>query len=356
MIRTGRGLDGRRILHLPGGGPQLRLHNLVAFMLLLVALLAMALASLLSGQTQLDWGTLSDLLRGRPVDEDQAFALLQIRLPRVLLGIMAGCCVALSGAILQTLARNPLADPGLLGLSQGAMVAILLLGVAAPGLSRQWLPFAGFAGGLAVAVLLVALVGRNRAGGLAMLLMGIAIETTLSAVTSILILYTPPEQSFALSAWLAGSLFHANWATVATLAPWFIFALAGILLIGGALRPHDLGPETAMALGEDVRRSRLVALLLAVLISSAALSAVGPLMFLGVMAPHLAGFLSPASGRARLLLSALTGGLLVTAADMLTRNAATGIALPVGLSLVIVGAPLFIITMRLRLLARMDAK
>ncbi|WP_199259632.1 iron chelate uptake ABC transporter family permease subunit, partial [Paracoccus binzhouensis] len=97
---------------------------------------------------------------------------------------------------------------------------------------------------------------------------------------------------------------------------------------------------------------RAAVLVAAVLLSSAALTAVGPLMFLGVMAPQLAGALSPASGRARLLLAALTGGLLVTAADLLARNAGTDIGLPVGLVLVTLGAPVFVLALRMRLLLR----
>ncbi|WP_104494134.1 MULTISPECIES: iron ABC transporter permease [Paracoccus] len=342
---SSRALDGRRVLRLPGG-MQIGLANLAAA-------LALTLASLGLGAVSLSWGeTRLDLLA--PLDADQAFALYQVRLPRLLLGFMAGWSVALAGAMLQSLARNPLADPGLLGLSQGAMVAIMVLTVLAPGLPPAWLPGAALLGGLAVAALLLALV-RGHAGGLAVLLMGIALESTLSAVTAVLVLYTPPETSHALAGWMAGSLALADWPRVTMLAPWFAASPIAILLLGRALRLIDLGTPMAMALGLDAALARVAVLIVAVLLSSAALTAVGPLMFLGVMAPQLAAALSPASGRARLVLAALTGGLLVTAADMLARNAGTDIGLPVGLVLVTLGAPLFVLAMRMRLFLRMSS-
>lgn len=345
-----RALNGRRVLRL--WGAEVGLHNLSVAAALSLATMAVVLWSLSSGQTQMGTGTVLAALTGAEVTPDQAYAIFEVRLPRVILGFMAGWAVALAGAMLQSLARNPLADPGLLGLSQGALVAILVLTVAFPTLPRNWLPFAAFAGGLGVALTILALIGRNRSSGMAILLMGIAVETVLSGVTSILILYTPPEQSYALAAWMAGSLAGAGWSGIATMAPWFALGLVAIALLGRALALYDLGDQMAMALGEDVARSRPLILIAAVFLTSAALTAVGPLMFLGVMGPHIAAMLSPATGRMRLALSALVGGLLTITADLVTRTATQNIALPVGLSLVIIGAPLFIITMRLRLLSR----
>lgn len=351
MIHAARRLDGRRVLRFPSG-LEIRLHNLLTLAIVLLLTCAVALLSISLGATRTSLTEVVWALAGGASSDDQAFAIWDVRLPRVVLAFMVGWCVALTGAMLQSLAQNPLADPGLLGLSQGAIVMILVLTVFFPKIPQAWVPLAAFAGGLGVALLLLALVGRNRAGGLAIILMGIAVETTLSSVTSVLILYTPPETSLALSAWLAGSLFHSSWATVAAFAPWLLLSLPAILMIGRRLPSYDMGDQMAMALGENVALSRPLILIVAVLLTSAAMTAAGPLMFLGIMAPHLAGFVSPASGRARLVLSALMGGFLVVGADTLTRTLGSDLPLPVGLGLMIVGAPLFIIALRLRNLRR----
>lgn len=352
-----RSLDGRRVLRLPGG-LLLRLHNLAAAGALLLALAVAAGVSLATGVTDIDWPSVWQA--GLDADDAQAFALWQVRLPRVLLAAMAGWCLAVTGAMLQSTARNPLADPGLLGISQGATVAILLALVAAPAWAvGMGLSAAALGGALAAALALVVLTygsGGSGAGGLALVLMGIALESTLSAVTGILLLYAPVEASLSLSRWMAGSLDQANGRAALALLPWVLASLLALPALGRRLRSHELGDALAQALGEDVRRSRPVVLLAAVLLTAVTLPAVGPLMFLGIMAPHLAGALSPATGGMRLLLSGLMGALLLVGADCLTRAAVSAGTLPVGLSLVLIGVPLFLLVLRLRKLrsARMS--
>ncbi|MEF2072687.1 FecCD family ABC transporter permease [Consotaella aegiceratis] len=354
-MRPDRALDGTALLRLKSG-LQLRLGNLAAALGLVAAAAALGGLSIGIGVTSIGPTTLLEALTGSAIGQDQAFALWTVRLPHILIGFMAGWSVALSGAMLQSLARNPLADPGLLGLSQGSMVTILVLLLAVPSAPLGLVPLAAIVGGVAVAGLLIGLTSGGRGDGLAILLMGIALESALSSVTSILILYTPPETSYAVSDWMAGSLFQASWAAIAALAPWFALSLPAILLIGRTTPAYDLGDEMAMAIGEPVRWSKPVILLVAVLLTSTAVTAVGPLVFLGVMAPHLAEGISRAFGRARLILSGLMGGLLVVAADALTRALASDIALPVGTSVTVIGVPLFVISLRLRALRRLQAQ
>lgn len=345
-----RALNGKAVWQI--AGIELGRHNLATILGLCAASLGLGLASLCLGETPVGLSALRSAITGATLPADQAYALFEVRLPRLILGFLAGWAVALSGAMLQSLARNPLADPGLLGLSQGALVTILALSVFWGPLSPALLSLAGFGGALGVALLILALSGRGRTTGMAIILMGIAIETVLSGFTGMLILYTPPEQSYALAGWMAGSLFNASWQGIATLAPWIALSLLAIIFLGRALALYDLGDHLASALGENVARSRPIILIVAVVLSSSALAAVGPLMFLGVMAPHIAVILSPATGRMRLLLAALVGGVLTVGADLVTRTASANVGLPVGLSLVMIGAPLFIITMRLRQMAR----
>lgn len=345
-----RSTDGRAALALPGG-MALPLGNLAAAAALVAAAVALGLLALTTGSTPV---TLSDLTGARSADA--AFALMEVRLPRLILGFMAGWCVALTGAMLQSLAQNPLADPGLLGLNQGSMLTILLLLFFVPGAPLALVPLAAMAGGLAVAGLLIALTRGAAPGagtdGLALLLMGIAVETTLSPVSAMLVLYLPSDSSYAVSAWMAGSLVQADRAAIAALAPWCLLSLPVVAVLGRVTRVQDLGDPLAQALGAPLGWARPAILIAAVLLSSAAVTAVGPLAFLGVMAPHLAGALSRSSGRMRLVLSGLTGGVLVIAADTLTRASPLTIALPIGLTLTLIGVPLVIVALRLRALAQ----
>lgn len=341
-----RSLAGRLLLRLPGG-LLLRLHNLVAAVVLVLVLVLAAGVSLATGVTDIDW--LRAWQTGPGGADAQAFALWQVRLPRVLLAGMAGWCLAVIGAMLQSTARNPLADPGLLGISQGAMVAILVTMVVMP----EWtggigLSAVAFGGALAATLTLVVLTRGSSASGLALVLMGIALESALSAVTGILLLYAPAEASLSLSRWLAGSLDQASGRAVLALLPWIVASLLVLPALGRRLRSHEMGDALAQALGEDVRRSRVLVLLTAVVLTSVTLPAVGPLMFLGIMAPHLARALSPAAGGMRLLLSGLMGALLLVGADCLTRSVVSAGTLPVGLSLVLIGVPLFLLVLRLR--------
>lgn len=343
--------DGKAVMRLPSG-LQIGIGNLKAGLALILLALVLAAISVSLGNTQTG---LIDLLRGLAggqLSDDQAYALWTVRLPRILLGFMAGWSVALAGAMLQSVARNPLADPGLFGLSQGSMTTIMLLLVLVPAAPKTMVALAAVGGGLAVAFLLIALVGRERSSGLAILLMGIAIESALSSVSSVLLLYTPTETSLSLADWMAGSLFQASWPIILVFAPLFAVSLLGIFLIGRALAVFDLGNEMAMALGETVKRSRPLVIVFAVILSSASVTAVGPLTFLGVIAPHLATFVSPAVGRARLFLSGLTGGILVVTADTLSRGLVADTPMPIGLALTLIGVPLFILTLRLQALRR----
>jgi len=353
MIRRGTATDGKRVLRL--NGLQMRTGNLRAGIGFAAAALILGAWSVGLGLT--DTG-LADLIRaiwGEPLSGAQTYALWTVRLPRIVLGFMVGWAVALSGALLQSIARNPLADPGLFGFSQGSMIMIMLLLVIAPVAPKSLVAVAAVTGGLCVAGVLLWLVGGERSSGLSIVLMGIAVETVLSSFGSLLILYLPTETSIALAEWLAGSLFQANWNVIAAFAPLFALSIAGILLAGRATAIYDLGTDMAQALGEPVARSRPVLILFAVILSAAAVTAVGPLIFLGVLAPHIAGFISPAVGRARLFLSGLMGGILVVAADALTRGLAGGIPLPLGLSLTMVGVPLFIIALRFQALRKLQS-
>lgn len=288
------------------------------------------------------------LFDGGAKEDGASFAVMDIRAPRVALGFLTGASIALAGALLQTLSRNPLADPGLLGLSQGALVAVVLGIVFFPDFAQTNRVALALCGSLCTGLLILTLVGRSRTFGLSIILMGIAVETFLSAMTATAILHTPPALSMQISSWLNGSLSLSDWTLFRQYVPWALLTVTLIIFAGRPSRAYELGNDLASSIGEPVEWRRPLLLLGAVAISGAATATVGPLVFLGVLAPHLTNFLAQASGTLRLFLTAMLGGNLVVAADLLTRL--TVVNLPVNFTLVAIGVPLFVIALRLRAL------
>ncbi|HDC1607951.1 TPA: iron ABC transporter permease [Salmonella enterica] len=253
---------------------------------------------------------------------------------------------------MQSITHNALADPGLFGVSQGAMTMIVVLLVFFPAAPKVFVALAGLAGGLMVALLLLLLVGRRYTGGLALLLLGLAVSSVLGSVSMYLLLYLPTELSLNLAAWMEGSLFQANWWLIAHFSPLLLLSLVGIAIAGPALKRYQVGSELAMSLGEPVNYSRPLLMTFSVLLSAASVTAVGPFAFLGILAPHIANFLSAPAGRARLFLSGMVGGTLVIAADIITKTGPAGFFLPIGLSFTLIGVPMFVLTIWLRAMHR----
>ena len=347
-MKISKTLDGRLSVGF-ANGKELVIRNFIVAISLLVFSAFLFLVSLNIGT--IDTGLIDfwKLIKGEEINRQSYFALWDVRLPRLALAFLIGWSVAVSGAILQPIARNPLADPGLFGISHGSLTMTIVLLAFIPGASRVLITLASLAGGLGTAVLLLALVGNRHSGGLVILLMGIAVATVLASINSFLILYLPTEASYNASSWMAGSLFQANWLSVSAFTPLFLFSLVGIFLAGHSLNRYDLGNELAQSLGEPVIVSRPLLLLFAVLLSAASVTIVGPLAFLGILAPQIAQFLTGANGSARLYISGLVGANLVIGADIISKNATT-ISMPLGLTTTVIGVPLFIIVLRIRTL------
>ena len=348
MVAFETALSGRRQIDL--GFSKVDLGNIVALLGIGVAILVAICISVSNGTTSLSFWDVVQGLLGIDVGEDKMFAIFENRLPRIMMAIMAGFMVAVVGALLQSLAQNPLADPGILGLSQGSILAIMLVILFFPNAPQYVFPISGMAGALAVGTALLLLVGKNNQGGIAVLLMGIAVETTLSSVTTVLIVHTPIEISYRLQQWAMGSLVYSSWNTVMDMLVWIIVCVAVIIVLGRRLRLYDLGDQTAVSLGENIRLSKPVLVFMAVLMTAYSVSAVGPLTFLGILAPNLADFVSRSSGGMRLILGGAMGGFILVIADFITRKMTLYMYMPVGMTLILVGVPLFVLTLRIRYL------
>ncbi|MGY0587817.1 MAG: FecCD family ABC transporter permease [Paraglaciecola chathamensis] len=342
MIRTSYSTSRR--LQWEVGALVLPVSAIVTAAALLLGIIILCGVSLLLGTT----GIPVDSLVANQLTAAQSFAVWDVRLPRLLLGALAGWNLAMTGVMLQAISRNPIAEPGLLGLSQGAMLTILIVLIWVPNINLSLLPIAAILGGCAVALILIALVGKGTKTGIEILLMGIALDTVLSSINGVLLLYTPPETSYSVSAWLSGSLFQASEENLLSLLPWLLISVPAAVLVGRSLSRFELGEDMAAALGEPTRLTRPVILIVAVTMSSVAVSAVGPITFIGILAPHLVGRICPLSGQVRLWLSGLMGALLVIGADLMTRLLSADTPVPLGLSLIVIGVPIFLVMFRLR--------
>lgn len=264
----------------------------------------------------------------------------ELRLPRVLTAAAVGAGLALSGAVMQAVTRNPLADPYLLGLSSGASlgaVAVVLLGVG------LLLPVAAFAGAMAA---LVAALGLARAAGpitpSRTVLAGVAVSSLAAAVTSLVIFWTATGDAFReILGWLLGSLAGARWPAVAIAVGALL--LVGIPLLAGArvLDTFAFGDTSAAALGVDVDRTRWLLLGGTALLTGAMVSVSGSIGFVGLVLPHAVRLLTGPGHRTLLPLSAVTGAIFLVWADTAARSLFDPRELPVGVVTAILGAPVF---------------
>ncbi|MER9656063.1 iron ABC transporter permease [Mesorhizobium sp. M0152] len=274
-----------------------------------------------------------------------------IRLPRVILGMLIGAALAVSGAVMQGLFRNPLADPGLIGVSAGASlgaVAVIVLGgtMLAPVtalLGTLALPLAAFCGGLATTLVLYQVATRRGQTSVAtMLLAGIALAALAMALTGILIFLADDRQLRDLTFWQLGSLGGATWAKIASVGPIIVLALAAMPFLARGLNALALGEATAGHLGIPVQRLKYTATIGVSAAVGASVAVSGGIGFVGIVVPHLLRLLIGPDNRYLLPASALLGATLLLLADAVARTIVAPAELPIGIVTAIAGAPFFL--------------
>ncbi|MBK0000609.1 iron ABC transporter permease [Erwinia sp. S43] len=269
-----------------------------------------------------------------------------IRLPRVLLAVIVGGALALSGCVMQGLFRNPLADPGLLGISSGAALAVafsIVMSVSLPGIFALYVPlFAAFIGSIAVTVLIFLLSRQGFSGLSRLLLVGIAINALCAAAVGVLSWVSTDQQLRQLSLWGMGSLGSAQWPTVLVCASVVLPAMVLVQRLAGRLNLLQLGEEEAHYLGVDVPRTQRYLLVLSALLVAAAVSVSGIIGFIGLVVPHLMRFWLGGDHRWLLPSSLLSGAILLLISDTLARTLVAPAEMPVGLLTSLIGGPWFL--------------
>jgi len=310
------------------------------------------IASLAAGASGASiWSALRNIATGTPVAATDAIVLWEIRLPRTVMGLIVGAALAVSGAVLQGLFRNPLADPGIVGVSAGASlgaIAAIIFASALPvAIQAQvgtfLVPLAAFLGSWVSVVLLYSVAThRGRTSVATMLLAGIALTALTMALSGIMIYAADDQQLRSLTFWQMGSLGGATWPKLAIAGPLIAVALALAFTLGRALNALALGEATAMHLGIPLQRAKNLAVVTVAAATGAAVAVSGGIGFIGIVIPHLLRLATGPDHGPLLINSALLGGALLIWADVVARLIIAPAELPIGIVTAVMGAPVFL--------------
>ena len=319
---------------------------------LALALLLVAVLSLATGPTGTSlWSALGKMFSGKPLTAMERVVLWDIRMPRLIIGILVGAGLAVSGALMQGLFRNPLADPGLVGVGAGGTLGAILaivLGSTLPIwfsdiVGNMLIPVSAFFGSWLVIVVLYRVSTRHgRTSVATMLLAGIALAALAAALSGIVIFMADDQQLRDLTFWSLGSLAGATWTKVVITAPLILIAIGGSLFLGHGLNALALGEATASHLGIAVQRLKLLTILIVAMATGAAVAVSGGIGFIGIIVPHLLRLATGPEHRTLLLNVALLGAAILLTADIISRLIIAPAELPIGIVTAVLGAPVFL--------------
>lgn len=321
-------------------------RRLVLILLLILVPVAF-FVSINAGYTDYSLLDILKILAGRGEGKGN-LVVLQFRLPRILIAMLIGAGFALSGCIIQGITRNPLADPGILGINAGAGVMVLLYvvlhGTASFG-SVFGLPFLSLIGALATGVLIYGLSIQKTRGvsSMRLVLNGVAIQAGINSVMTMVIIKLDDSQHEFLAKWQAGSIWNANWKFVMALLPWIVIGIIYLILRARHLDILTMGDDISFGLGVTVVKEKYRLLFTAVALAAACVSVSGSISFVGLMAPHLSRKLVGTGHRLLIPVCALVGALLVLVSDTIARTIIEPSEIPTGIVVSMLGAPYFVI-------------
>lgn len=266
----------------------------------------------------------------------------ELRIPRALAGALVGACFAVAGAIMQGMTRNPLADSGLLGLNAGASVGLALAFAFAPSMSFIYIMLYCFIGAAAASLLVFGIGSLSHSGltPLRLTLAGAAVSALLLAISQGVAILFHLSQDIAF--WMAGGIGGTSWTQLRIMFPWVAAALIGSLMISRSITLLSLGRDVAAGLGQRTRLVQTAGILIVVVLAGAAVSAVGPIAFIGLIIPHVTRFLVGVDYRWIIPCSAVLGSVLIIFADIAARMINAPYETPLGALIAVIGVPFFI--------------
>ncbi|UFT98357.1 iron ABC transporter permease [Radiobacillus kanasensis] len=315
---------------------------------LILAILATLLVSLNMGVIRITPLQVLQSLLGNGSEQD-SLVLFQFRLPRMVIALLIGAGMAISGAILQSVTHNELADPGIIGINAGAGFFVVLyiyyfqdnmLGLGA--LSVYILPLFALGGALIAAILIYAISWKNGINPIRLILVGIGINSMFAALIIIFQLKMDPDDFTRATVWLSGDISGSDWTYVLALLPWILILLPFSFYKTKSLNTLYLGDDVAKGLGTRVEGERRILLFIAVALAGACVSVGGGIAFIGLVVPHLSRKLVGSTHESVLPISALMGALLLVLADTIGRNILAPSEIPVGLIVSVIGGSYFV--------------
>jgi iron complex transport system permease protein len=323
-----------------------------SFIVLLIAILLVIssfLVSLTLGDRYISIPKVLSVVLGNGEKIDELF-IQAFRMPRIIISIFAGFSLAIAGAILQGLVRNPLASPDILGITGGAGAAVVLFLAIfsddrsnALTVSINWLPLAAFIGAIVSLIFVYSFAYKDgELRPLRLVLVGVGFSALAQATTSFFMLIGPIFRATEANMWLTGSVYGANWEQVQILSIWTtIFTLLALFFIRH-LNTQQLGDEVSTSLGVQVEKNRLILLFISTALVAGAAAFAGAIAFVGLIAPHIARRMVGASYGALIPLSGMIGAIMVLVADTIGRTVFLPIQIPAGVFTAVIGAPYFI--------------
>ena len=274
---------------------------------------------------------------------EHAFIIETLRLPRIILALMAGGALGVSGLIMQGIIRNPLGSPDIIGITGGAsFTAVVFITYFADTLGIKWLPLVTIAGAAVISILVYLLSWKKGVTPMRLVLIGIGMSAAMSALTTMVLVTGNEYTTSQAYLWLTGSVYGATWGNVYSMLPWLLIFIPLAVFYSKTVNVQELGDEVAVGLGVKVQLHRFSLLFISVALAGSTVAFAGGIRFVGLIAPHISRKLVGRSFGNLVPVSALVGGLIVSLADIFVRTAFLPLDLPAGIFVSGIGAPFFI--------------
>ncbi len=275
-------------------------------------------------------------------DQGSDLIVMKLRMPRILAALLVGAALAVSGALLQGVVRNPLASPDLMGVTGGASVAAVAFMTLFQGYSVHWIPVVAIGGAFVAAAINYVLAWSKGVSPMRLVLIGICISTAAGALTMFLLISGPAYLAAQVLNWMTGSVYGTNWTYIQALWPWVALFVPLALLYAKELNVQSLGDAAAIGLGSRLQLHRIIVIGISVALAGAAVGVAGTLSFIGLLAPHMARRLAGRSHARIIPISALLGANLLMLSDLAGRTLFQPLDIPAGVFTAGIGAPFFL--------------
>jgi iron complex transport system permease protein len=275
-------------------------------------------------------------------DQGSDLIVMKLRMPRIVAALLVGAALAVSGALLQGVVRNPLASPDLMGVTGGASVAAVAFMTLFQGYSVHWIPVVAIAGAFVAAAINYVLAWSKGVSPMRLVLIGIGISTAAGAITMFLLISGPAYLAAQVLNWMTGSVYGTNWTYIQALWPWVALFLPLSLLYAKELNVQSLGDAAAIGLGSRLQLHRIILIGISVALAGAAVGIAGTLSFIGLLAPHMARRIAGRSHAVIIPVSALIGANLLLLSDLAGRTLFQPLDIPAGVFTAGIGAPFFL--------------